>query len=48
MPRLATAADPKSDAFARNAEVNLALAAELRRRVAEALDRERHCQGEPV
>ena len=36
MPRLATAADPKSDAFARNAEVNLALAAELRRRVAEA------------
>ncbi len=36
MPRLKTAIDPKSDAFARNAELNLALAQELRGRVAEA------------
>ena len=36
MPKLATVVDPKSEAFARNAEVNRALAEELRRRVAEA------------
>ena len=36
MPRLTTAVDPKSDAFARNAAVNRALAEELRGRVAEA------------
>jgi len=36
MPRLATAVDRKSEAFARNAEVNLALAQTLRQRVAEA------------
>ncbi len=36
MPKLATAIDPKSEAFARNAEVNRALAAELRERVAQA------------
>jgi 3-methylcrotonyl-CoA carboxylase beta subunit len=36
MPKLATAADPHSETFARNAEVNRALAEDLRRRVAEA------------
>ena len=36
MPKLASTVDPKSEAFARNAEVNLALAEELRRRVGEA------------
>src|SRR5271163_1181534 len=36
MPRLSTAIDPKSDAFARNDELNRALAATLRERVAEA------------
>jgi 3-methylcrotonyl-CoA carboxylase beta subunit len=34
MPRLATAVDPHSEAFARNREVNLALAKTLRERVA--------------
>jgi 3-methylcrotonyl-CoA carboxylase beta subunit len=36
MPRLATAIDPKSETFARNAELNRALGATLRGRVAEA------------
>jgi 3-methylcrotonyl-CoA carboxylase beta subunit len=36
MPRLATAVEPKSEAFARNAELNRSLAAGLRERVAEA------------
>jgi 3-methylcrotonyl-CoA carboxylase beta subunit len=36
MPRLKSAIDPKSDAFRRNAELNLGLAAMLRARVAEA------------
>jgi 3-methylcrotonyl-CoA carboxylase beta subunit len=36
MPRLATAIDPKSESFARNAEVNRALAESLREKVAEA------------
>ena len=36
MPRLKTAIDPKSDAFARNVALNLALAETLRTRVAEA------------
>jgi 3-methylcrotonyl-CoA carboxylase beta subunit len=36
MPRLSSAVDPKSSAFARNAELNRGLAEELRRRVAEA------------
>ena len=36
MPRLATAIDPKSESFARNAQVNRALADSLRERVAEA------------
>jgi 3-methylcrotonyl-CoA carboxylase beta subunit len=36
MPRLTSAIDPTSEAFSRNAAVNLALAETLRRRVAEA------------
>ena len=36
MPRLATSVDPKSGTFARNADVNRALARDLRARVAEA------------
>ncbi|HXQ17715.1 MAG TPA: carboxyl transferase domain-containing protein [Caulobacteraceae bacterium] len=36
MPRLKSAIDPRSDAFVRNAELNLALAQTLRTRVAEA------------
>src|ERR1700746_1461782 len=36
MPRLSSIVDPKSSAFARNAELNRGLAEELRRRVAEA------------
>jgi 3-methylcrotonyl-CoA carboxylase beta subunit len=36
MRKLTSAVDPKSEAFARNAEVNQALVVELRRRVAEA------------
>ena len=36
MPRLATAVDPKSEAYLRNAELNHALVATLRERVAEA------------
>jgi len=36
MPRLATAIDPKSDSFARNAEINRALATTLRERVGAA------------
>ena len=36
MPRLGSAIDIKSEAFRRNAELNRALAAELRQRVAQA------------